>query len=286
MTPLIEVDELSALLGNDEVRIADVRWKLNDPGYGRQSYEHGHIPGSVFLDLETDLRAAEGPGRHPLPDVSIFKRRLGRLGFGDQHRIVAVDDAGGAIAARLWWMLDDLGHQRVQILNGGLAPWNQAQRPWTKDALTHPPASLASLNDRWTYAVDRDRIHQGGLRLLDARAPERYLGLEEPVDPVPGHIPGAENVPLGLNLGPNGRFLEPAAVARNLEPAGTETRDTCVYCGSGVTACHLAVAHRVAGLPSPLVYEGSWSDWSSAGEAVETGRAPDQVESDQEESTS
>ncbi len=271
MFPLIEPSDLAARLASPELRVADVRWRLGDEAFGRAAFAAGHLPGAVFLDLETDLRAAEGPGRHPLPDPSSLALTLGEKGFGSEHHIVVVDDAAGAIAARLWWMLDDLGHPRVQVLHGGLSAWSAAGLPWTREIVAPAPAHM-ELRTSWRRTVDRHAVlSREGLRLLDARAPARYRGDEEPIDPVAGHVPGASNLPFDELLDSESRFLPPDQLRQRI--GGDERTDT-VYCGSGVTACHLALAYRLAELPPPLLYPGSWSDWSTAGEEVATGDEP------------
>jgi len=271
---LIAPDELRARLGDPVLRICDVRWWLTDPGKGRRDYAAGHIPGAVFVGMESDLAAAEGPGRHPLPSPAAFAGRMAALGIGDEHDVVAYDDAGGTIAARLWWMLDDLGHRGVRVLDGGIAAWTAAGGPLAGEVPAFPPARL-TLRSAWTRVLDRgavtERLRRGDISLMDARAPERYRGDVEPVDPVPGHIPGAVSRPTAGNLAPDGRFLDPAALrARfvDLEPA------IVTSCGSGVTACHNALAMRLAGLPAPVLYPGSYSDWATAGLPVATGDEP------------
>ena len=272
---LITPAELLDRLSNPSLRIADVRWWLADPGKGRRDYEAAHIPGAVFIDVDTDLVAAVGPGRHPLPSPADFAARMAALGFGDESEIVAYDDAGGAIAARLWWMLDDLGHPRVSVLDGGIVAWIAAGGP-TTDAVDPSPARPARLTLRtaWSRTITREELVPrlgSSVAVIDARAPERYRGDIEPVDPVPGHIPTAISLPIGGNVGPDGRFLDPAALRARFESLGGEVVTTC---GSGVNACQNALAMRVAGLPSPLLYPGSYSDWSRAGMPIATGDEP------------
>ena len=270
--PLVSPTELADRLGDRDLRIADVRWRLGDPDYGPSAFQDGHVPGAVRVDLDTDLSAPEGPGRHPLPSPRTFAQRLGELGFGTEHHVVAVDDAAGAIASRLWWMLDDLGHPRVSVLDGGLVAWRRLGLPWTAESRPLPAARMA-LRAHWSRTIERAAIkkRRSELRLLDARAAERFRGDEEPIDAAAGHIPGAENLPFTEQLGDGGTFRAPASLrALHGEESGGAA-ETVVYCGSGVTACHLALGRRVAGLRSPLLYPGSWSDWAAAGEDVETG---------------
>lgn len=276
--PLITVSELAARLGDPALRIADCRWYLERPGGGREAYDAGHIPGAMFLDVDGVLTAAEGPGRHPLPDPAVFTERLGAMGIGNEHLVVAYDDVGGWVAARLWWMLDDLGHERVAVLDGGIEAWIAAGGEITTTAPSWPPARL-ELSDRWTRTIERDalRARLGRLRLLDARGAPRYRGEVEPVDPMPGHIPTALSAPTDGNLDADGAFLPPTDLAARFASLGADGSDgveVVTSCGSGVAACHNALAMRVAGLPDPLLYPGSYSDWSRSGYPVATGEEP------------
>ncbi len=268
---LISPENLLRRLDRPNLRICDVRWWLVDPPRGRREYAAGHLPGAVFVDVDSDLVAAEGPGRHPLPHPAAFARRLEALGIGDESEVVAYDDAGGAVAARLWWMLDDLGHRDVSVLDGGVKAWLAAGGELSAAIPAYPPGRL-TLRDHWTRTIDRaalqPRLATGDLALVDARAPERYRGDVEPVDPVAGHVPGAVNRPFAGNLGPDGRLLPPAELRARFSDLGA---DVAVSCGSGINACHDALAMRVAGLPDPLLYPGSYSDWSRAGMPVATG---------------
>jgi thiosulfate/3-mercaptopyruvate sulfurtransferase len=274
--PLISAAELASRIGDPRLRIADVRWYLGDLRRGRDEYATGHIPGAVFVDLERDLSAASGPGRHPLPDPAAFADRMGELGFGDDHAIVAYDTANGMVAARLWWMLDRLGHREVAVLDGGLAAWSAAGGALTPILPTHLRTSLSPA-PRWSNTIDREAIQADpeAIDLVDVRAAERYRGEVEPVDRVPGHIPGARNQPLATLLGEDGRLL-PAdrlqVLLRTHGPRATQPR--VMACGSGVTACLGILASRVAGLPDPLLYPGSYSDWSAAHLPVATGDEP------------
>jgi thiosulfate/3-mercaptopyruvate sulfurtransferase len=272
---LISVGELCARITDPDVRVVDVRWYLNRPGSGRAAYESGHIPGAIFLDLDADLSASYGPGRHPLPDAEDFRRRLERAGIGSRHLVVAYDDTGGTTAARLWWMLDNLGHARAAVLDGGIQAWQAAGHELTADEPTHPPAELL-LGDRWTRVIEREQLaaRLGGLTLLDARAPERYRGEFEPIDPAAGHIPTALNMPTAGNLDAEGRFLSPEELRRRFSSGARGGREVVTSCGSGTTACHHALAMRIAGLPDPTLYVGSFSDWSRAGMPIATGAEP------------
>ena len=273
---LISVEELARRLHEPDLRIADVRWYLNRPGQGRQAYEAGHIPGAIFLDLDEDLSGEEGAGRHPLPYPLDFRRTLEGAGIGSEHLVVAYDDTGGTTAARLWWMLDNLGHERVAVLDGGLRAWLDSGRGLSRDVPNHPKARLR-LGDRWSRVIERDELTDrlGTLTLLDARAAERYRGEVEPIDPRAGHIPTAVNAPTAGNLADDGLFLPPGELRRRFESLGDERGGEVVTsCGSGTTACHNALAMRLAGLPDPILYVGSFSDWSRSGMPVATGDEP------------
>lgn len=283
LRPLISAAELVALVraGADDLRIVDCRWALGRPGAGLEAYRAGHLPGAIHLDLDADLSDPGGlgaPGRHPLPSPAAFAERMGRMGIGDGDLVVAYDDAGGWVASRLWWMLDVLGHKRVRVLDGGVAAWVAAGGDPTFDAPTPAPTTLR-LADRWDHVIERDelRTRLGSVVLLDARAAPRYRGEVEPIDPVAGHIPTALSAPFEDNLA-DGRFRaagELAARFRDLGADGTgDAGPVVVSCGSGTSALHHAVAMRLAGLPDPILYVGSFSDWSRSGEPVATGPEP------------
>ena len=272
--PVVAVDDLESL--PEPVVFADVRWYLDEPEKGEAEYRHAHVPGAVYVHLEDHLSAGEGPGRHPLPNREKFAESMGRLGIGDEHTVVAYDDRGGAVAARLWWMLRDVGHDRAHVLDGGFQAWVESGRPVEGGTETLPQAML-TVRPASTRATDRGELEHrlGDVTLLDARAPERYRGEEEPIDPVAGHIPTAIHADLEQNLGPDLRFRSPDELRRRFEALGVRPdRDTVVYCGSGVTACHNALAIVRAGLTEPVLYPGSWSDWSTSGGAVATGPEP------------
>ena len=272
---LIAAAELAARLDDPNVRIADVRWVLGDPVRGRHEYEVGHIPGATFVDLDRDLGAPAGAGRHPLPEPRDFAKRLGELGFGTDHLIVAYDDAYGTIAARLWWMLDDLGHERAALLDGGLRAWREAGLPLSTDVPVPAPSTMR-LRDAWSNVIDREELvpRLDEVTLIDARVAERYRGDTEPVDPRAGHIPSAVNAPARLAMTADGRFLAPDELAERFGSIAPDDRPVVTSCGSGVTACHTALALRLAGRPAPLLYPGSFSDWSRTELPVATGDDP------------
>ena len=276
--PLVTADELADHLDDPGVVIVDVRWVLGQPGEGRKRYDVGHIPGAIYLDTDIDLVGPLGPGRHPLPDPTVFAQGLAARGIGDESFVVAYDDVGGWVAARLWWMLDDLGHSNIAVLDGGWQAWLEACES-TEVAEPARPAEPASLHvaPAWRKVIDREALKPklGSLVLLDARAGERFRGEVEPIDPVAGHIPTAKSAPTGGNIGPDMRFLAPAVLRARFEGLGCfAPGGTVTSCGSGVSACHNALAMRIAGLPDPLLYPGSYSDWSRAGEVVAVGGEP------------
>lgn len=265
MRDLVDAAELAALLDDPSVVVADVRWYL-DGRSGRAAYEAGHIPGSVFIDLETVLAAApgDGPGRHPLPDPEVFAAGMWAAGISDDDLVVAYDDAGGSVAARLWWMLRVTGHTAA-VLDGGI-------HAWTGDLETGAPPARASgtftatpwPQDRIVDADDVARMIEEGTAVVDARAAERYRGEVEPIDPRAGHIPGARSAPWSDNLSPRGTFLSAGELRATYETLGARRdRPVVAYCGSGVTACHDVLALTLAGFDDVRLYEGSWSDWCS-----------------------
>jgi thiosulfate/3-mercaptopyruvate sulfurtransferase len=278
-SPLLSVDALAERIGDPRLRLVDTRWYLGKPGAGRAAYEQGHLPRAIHLDLDTELsgpKRADGVGgRHPLPDPTTWARNLAAKGIGDGDFVVAYDDVGGWIAARLWWMLDDLGFTDVAVLDGGVGAWTAAGRPTEPGNVTWPPAARLSLATEWTRIIDRDALRDrfGEVVLLDARAAPRYRGDTEPVDPYGGHIPTARNRPTDRNLGPDGRFRPAADLRADLAPLFAEG-DVVTSCGSGTSATHHSLAARVAGLPDPILYVGSYSEWSRTGQPVITGDAP------------
>jgi thiosulfate/3-mercaptopyruvate sulfurtransferase len=268
--PLVDVDWLHAQLGRPGLRVVDCRWKLGSPGAGRAAYLAGHIPGASFLDLDTELSGPPGErGRHPLPAPERFEAAARSAGISGEDRVVAYDEAGEGGAARLWWLLRHFGHDAAALLDGGAAAWHEAggdllsgdERPAAGDF-----AAIAREGD----TADAGEIEAGTLTLLDARAPERYAGRSEPIDPLAGHIPGAANAPFS-ELAPAGRYLPPAELRERLERAGAaEGRELVAYCGSGVSACTLVLAAELAGFTARL-YPGSWSEWCARGGPAETG---------------
>jgi thiosulfate/3-mercaptopyruvate sulfurtransferase len=270
-TTLVDATTLRAQLGDPQLRLLDARFVLTDPVAGASAYAQSHLPGAPHADLNGDLADLSGPGegRHPLPDAAQFAARLGAWGIAPAHQVVVYDAGDGSMAAaRLWWMLKLLGHQRVAVLDGGLAGWRaisgeESAAPAQVQALPPYPASFDS-----TRIVDSSqvqaRLGEAPGWLIDARAPERFSGQAEHVDTVAGHVPGAVNHPYARNLR-DGAFKPPAELRALLQPllAARAPAEVVLMCGSGVTACHLLLAFEHAGLPGPRVYAGSWSGWIS-----------------------
>ncbi|MBT1003096.1 sulfurtransferase [Paenarthrobacter sp. DKR-5] len=257
--------------------ILDVRWALGDPR-GREHYLAGHLPDAVYVDLETELAAPAEPlrGRHPLPDAQALQESARRWGINAGDTVVVYDDAGGMSAARLWWLLRDGGLEEVLLLDGGLRAWTDAGYP-TERGLEQAALGNVVLGAGAMPALGREeagRFPADGV-LLDARAAERYRGDVEPVDPRPGHIPGAVSAPTAANLSGSGRFLSAADLAARFRDLGADgTRPVAVYCGSGVTAAHEIAALEIAGIRAAL-YPGSFSEWSNHPDLpVATGSEP------------
>jgi thiosulfate/3-mercaptopyruvate sulfurtransferase len=246
-----------------DVRVVDVRWYL-DGRSGRAAFEGGHVPGAVWLDIDTDLSdpATPADGRHPLPSPERFAAALGRAGIAAGTPVVAYDDAGGSTAARLWWLLHVLG-EAVAVLDGGLAAWPGALE-------TDGPPYSSVLRPAIPWPVDRFRTADrlDGVTLLDARAAVRWAQGDPAIDPRPGHIPGALSAPWADNLGPDGRLRSP----EQLRAQYPDTTPVVAYCGSGVTACLDLLALEVAGITDTALYPGSFSQWGADfGRPVETG---------------
>jgi thiosulfate/3-mercaptopyruvate sulfurtransferase len=260
--PLISAEELAERLKVGPPAVLDVRWALGGPP-GRAEYEKGHIPGALFVDLDTELAAPPGAGgRHPLPDADAFGASMRAAGVRGDRQVVVYDAATSMAAARLWWLLRYFGHPEVTVLDGGLGAWVAAGYPISTEA---PAVESGEFEARPGAMPVLDpagaaELAQHGV-LLDARAAERFRGEHEPVDPVAGHIPCARNRPTSENVGPDGRFLERAALRAAFERAGArEGVEVGAYCGSGVTAAHEVLALEVAGFHAAL-YPGSWSEW-------------------------
>jgi thiosulfate/3-mercaptopyruvate sulfurtransferase len=268
--PLISTEALAAALNGDRPPVVlDVRWRLGGPP-GRQDYEVAHIPGAAYADLDTELSAPPGPaGRHPLPDPAALERVLRAAGVRSGHPVVAYDGGDGSVAARVWWLLRWAGHQDVAVLDGGFAAWTAESREVTADSPTPSPGDIQVRAGAMpvTDADGAAALARTGI-LLDARAGARYRGETEPVDPRPGHIPGALNAPSAENVDDTGRWLDAQALANRFQALGvTPGAQVGAYCGSGVTASSIVLALEVAGLTTKdtpaTLYAGSWSNWSA-----------------------
>ena len=265
---LVDPATLAAHLGDPHWVIVDCRFNLLQPDAGLGLYQRGHIPGASYADLDQDLAGERHPdgGRHPLPDPEKLAERLRSFGIGPATRVVAYDEGGGGLAARLWWLLRWLGHREVALLDGGFAAWQKASLPVAVDTtapeagrlVPHPGAMPVITTNELLPAVE-----SGQRLLLDLRARERYLGDAEPIDPVAGHVPGAVSVPFAVNLSPDGSFKAPADLRARYQTVldGRDASAAVCMCGSGVTACHGIFAMELAGLPGAALYPGSWSEW-------------------------
>lgn len=281
---LTSVETLRSIITDDDVRVVDCRFSLKEPDAGHQQYHESHIPGAVFADLDKDMAAPVqcGTGRHPLPDPAQFARRLGELGISQKTRVVAYDQASGALAARFWWMLRWLGHDNVSLLDGGMARWAECKLPVESGPVEFEATVFHAQPNMALVLTTADIVAAGNnpehLQLVDARDKERFDGITEPIDPVAGHIPGTLNVPFSESLNENGTWKSAADLRTLWEEALGENFGSpwSVMCGSGVTACHLVASGLRAGLPEPRVYVGSWSEWiTDPGRAIgarETGQ--------------
>jgi thiosulfate/3-mercaptopyruvate sulfurtransferase len=266
---LMVAQDLLECLDDPDCVVVDCRFDLGDPDAGRRVYEAGHIPGAVFLDLDRDLAGPITPetGRHPLPDPVALAATLGGLGIGESRRVIVYDAGPGAIAARAWWVLRWLGHDAVYLLDGGLAHW-QAIGMSIEGGDGNPSATGFNARVReglvlGTQELAEDVAAIPELNLLDARDAPRFRGELEPIDPVAGHIPGAINLPFAKFVNEDGTWRplpERAALLENAIGIDRSVRWN-VMCGSGVTACHLAISGLEAGFQEPRLYVGSWSEW-------------------------
>ena len=263
LPPIVTLDQVAE---RSDIVFCDVRWYL-DRTPGRQKYNEGHIPGSIFVDLDEHLATLphKTQGRHPIPAAASFAASLGSLGIGHDDPVVAYDDSGGMSAGRLVWMLRVLGHDAA-LLNGGLQAWAGELDvfPHVRDAVDHPirewPSDLFADADVAAHAGnDSTQV------LIDSRSSDRFSGENEPVDPKAGHIPGAINLPFAHNLSDNGFFASSEELRERFQEAGcTDGQSTVMYCGSGVSACHNLLAFERAGLGQARLYAGSWSQWSNS----------------------
>jgi thiosulfate/3-mercaptopyruvate sulfurtransferase len=266
-SPLIATQELHGLLGTPGLLVVDCRFELGNALAGRMAYDTGHIPGAVFASMDEDLAGPRraGSGRHPLPSPAAFAASLSRWGFTPSSRVVAYDQANGASAARLWWMLRATGHAGVQLLDGGFAAWLAEGR--AIDAVVPRPAPTTVIEREFDGVVSSAEVMAGlagsHITLVDARAPDRFAGQNETVDPVAGHVPGAVNLPFAGNLTPASRFKDAAALRLRWAPVLQKAQQAPIVamCGSGITACHNLLALELAGHRGARLYAGSFSEW-------------------------
>ena len=282
-TTLVSAEALSAALDRDDLVVLDARFALSDPMQGEREYAAAHIPGARYANLDRDLSdlSRVGHGRHPLPDAAALCATLSRGGIDADTQVVAYDARDGALAAaRVWCLLRLLGHTRVAVLDGGLARWRQLGLPLT-DTLT-PPATPTAYHADYDAArlIDTDALgdlrDDNAMRLIDARAGERFRGEVEPIDKAAGHVPGAVNRPYADNLREDGRFRDPAELAKGFHAliGDLPIENVAVMCGSGVTACHHLLAMEHAGMPGAKLYADSWSGWiSDPSRPIATGAA-------------
>jgi len=263
---LISTAELQSQLAS--VLVIDCRFDLTRLNAGREAYATAHIPGALYAHLEADLSGPVLPstGRHPLPDPSVLAATFGRWGIESSTQVIAYDADTGVYASRLWWLLRWLGHHKVAVLDGGYRAWQRAELPVTRE-VPNPRATsfIAAPNEELlvSAATVTSLVTRKDWRVLDARAPERFRGEVEPIDPVAGHIPGARNHPFACNMGSDGRLLPPTELAQKfaLSLDGVTSDHSIMMCGSGVTACHNLLAMAAAGLTGAKLYAGSWSEW-------------------------
>ena len=271
-SPIISTHDLAKILTTKTLRIVDCRFNLGDPNWGQDMYHQAHIPGARYAHLNLDLSGPVGPytGRHPLPDAENFLQKLAGWGISPGTLVVVYDTVGGAFASRLWFMLRAIGHKLVKVLDGGLQKWQADEYPLSTGSEGISPVEGSSV-----YAKNFDlqrladtpaiaaAINDPSIVVIDARAPERFKGLQEPIDPVAGHIPGSVNRFHGSNLSSEGIFKPQELLRQEFQNLlGDHTANQAVvYCGSGVTSCHHLVALEIAGMAGARLYAGSWSEW-------------------------
>ncbi|WP_031433571.1 sulfurtransferase [Methylomarinum vadi] len=265
---IISAEQLANHLDNPDWIVFDCRFSLADSEAGGKAYRLGHIANARYVHLDKDLSSAisDYSGRHPLPDFSLLAKKLGHWGVKHSSQVVVYDDAGGAFAGRMWWLLRCMGHDRVALLDGGLPQWRREGHSLTtalpKIRKTHFRAYLDS--KQWLSARQvEDGLATRSITLIDARPPERFRGEQEPIDPIAGHVPKALNRPFQQNLNKQGCFLPADRLKQQFLEllAKRDDRQVVHMCGSGVTACHNLLAMEIAGLPGSKLYAGSWSEW-------------------------
>lgn len=277
-SPIIRPTDLIDLISDVDVVIFDCRFDLADPAAGESAFHNSRIPGAYYAHLDQDLSGPIGDGtagRHPLPDPLLFAAFLESCGVNDDTFVIAYDSSGGAFASRLWWLIRWLGHDAVSVLDGGWPAWikagglvdsselstPQAPQHYKSEALESTSSTGLTIQVHNDWLISADQLSNSSYRLIDSRIASRYLGLEEPIDPVAGHIPGAINRSWKENLDTQGHFLPSSDLNTRFKPV--EGKQDVFYCGSGVTACHNILASVAAGNEMPLLYAPSWSGWIS-----------------------
>lgn len=257
--------------------IVDCRFNLMDTTAGYRAYNAGHLPNARYANLDFDLSASKthNTGRHPLPDATQFIAKLGTWGINNDTQVVVYDDCAGMMAGRLWWLLRWVGHHAVAVLDGGITAWQQAGYPVNNNPAVITPCVFQGMpQDELWVSTDfvAHHLENTGCVLIDARPPERFRGEQEPIDPIAGHVPFAQNFPLAQNLTSEGKFLAAEALRARFESLDVPPQQVISMCGSGVTACHNLLAMEIAGLHGARLYVGSWSEWITQSEpAVATG---------------
>jgi len=269
LTALLSTEILAQHLADPDWMVFDCRHDLAAPERGRTEYAQSHIPGARFLHLDDDLSAPKTGrnGRHPLPDADAFMERLGEAGVNSRKQVVAYDAQGGMVASRLWWMLRWLGHLPVAVLDGGWDQWVAEGRPQSTEVPRPQPTRFTGRPRAIEVGAEsvRSRLGDIAMLLVDARAPDRYRGMNETIDPVAGRIPGAKNRYFRDNLDASGRFKQPEVLKAEFSAllGAASPEEVVSYCGSGVSACQNLLAMEVAGLRGARLYPGSWSEWSA-----------------------
>ena len=265
---IISAQELNKNLNNTSFIIFDCRCDITDKSYGVQAYNEGHIENSIFVDVDTDLASEkqQGTGRHPLPKVETFCDKLSHWGMDNNKQVIIYDDAGGAFAGRMWWMLRWLGHEDVAVLDGGLNSWvKNGNKLITSPTLFKKSYFEPTINNEMiaTLRDVENAQHVLNTILLDARSKERYEGISDPVDPIAGHVPGAISHPLGTNLDRTGKFKDKEELKHNFDKISHDLKEKEIISmsGSGITACHNILALEIAGIKNAKLYVGSWSEW-------------------------
>jgi len=268
-TVIVSVEEAAKLIEEGQAAVADCRFWLTEPEHGQAAYEEGHLPGAVYFDLDRDLSSPRGVhgGRHPLPEISELAQKLGASGIDRTTTVIAYDDQGGAMASRLWWLLQYIGHEgHVYVMDGGYTEWVEAGHPVSAEGPEIATRSYEpQVRPELVLHVDdiRERLGRPGVVMIDSREADRYAGRIEPIDAKAGHIPGAVNQFWRNRLDEAGNWLTVQAQREQWEPVVQGAEEVIVYCGSGVTACPNLLSLWQSGIKGAKLYAGSWSDWSS-----------------------